>query len=179
MKRLKNREILDWGIVIFYTCLIYITLPVMPGLWYKFVQRAGNFADYLAAVTLAVFGLAIIFYLFVKEKGIRNFVWLGVLALAYAFGLSRLKLSIERIHFVEYGLLSIFVFRALRHHLKNKSAYVWSGIAVFCFGFLDEGIQYMLPTRVYDTRDVIVNGIAGILGLLLIGLCIQPQSGHM
>lgn len=147
----------------------------MPGLWKRFQACAGDFANYVAAVVLALFGIFIVFYLIAKRKAIRNFVWLIILASAYTWGLSRLELPIERIHFIEYGLLSILIFRALRHNLRDKSIYVWSGIAVFCLGLLDEGIQYLLPNRVYDTRDVIVNGIAGILGLLLIGLCFQPR----
>lgn len=147
----------------------------MPGLWEKFVGKVGNFADYSAALILAVFGLFIIFYLIAKQKNIRSFIWLVVLTLIYALGLNRLKLPIERIHFIEYGLLAIFVFRALRHNVRNKSIYLWSGIIVFCLGLLDEGIQYILPNRVYDTRDVIVNGIAGILGLLVLDLVFKPK----
>ena len=179
LKKQEAKKIGDWAIVLSYTLLIYISLPLMPGLWGKFTRYAGNFADYVAAVILAVFGIIIIFYLISKQKDIRNFVWLAILAFAYAWGLSRLKLPIERIHFIEYGLLSIFVFRALRHNIRDKSIYLWSGISVFCLGFLDEGIQYVLPNRVYETRDVIVNGIAGVLGLFLIGLCFQPKLENL
>lgn len=178
MKKRQIKKIRDWGIVFLYTLLIYITLPVAPGLWGRFTKVAGNFANYFAASILALFGLFIIFYLIAKQKAIRNFIWLLILAAAYSFGLSKLKLPIERIHFVEYGLLAALVFRALRHHIRGNAIYVWSGVAVFCLGLLDEGVQYILPTRVYDTRDVIVNGIAGILGLLLIRLCLQPELEH-
>ena len=78
-------------------------------------------------------------------------------------------------HFIEYGLLGFLVFRALRHNISDKSIYLCSGIIVFCLGFLDEGIQYVLPNRVYQISDVIVNGISGVLALLIIGLCFQPE----
>ena len=165
----------DRKIAFLYILFIYISLPVMPGLWEGFVSKVGSFADYTAAVILVIFGSFIVFYLISKQKDIRSFIWLAILACVYAFGLSRLKLPIERVHFVEYGILSILLFRALRHHIKNKSIYLWSGIAVFSLGLIDEGIQYLLPNRVFETRDVIVNGVAGILGLLLIGLCFQPK----
>ncbi len=169
------KKIRDWGIVLFYILFIYVSLPFMPGLWEGFVRKVGSFADYTAAIILVIFGGFIVFYLISKQKDIRSFIWLAMLACVYAFGLSRLKLSIERIHFIEYGILSIFLFRVLRHSIKNKSIYLWSGVAVFGLGLIDEGIQYLLPNRVFDTRDVIVNGLAGILGLLLIGLCFQPE----
>lgn len=175
MKKPQVKKVRDWSVVTFYTLFIYITLPVMPGLWNRFSRVAGNFANYLAAFILGLIGLLIALYLIIKQKDIRNFIWLAILACAYVLGLNRLKLPIERLHFIEYGLLGLLIFRALRHKIRNKSIYLWSGIAVFCLGFLDEGIQYLLPNRVYQTRDVMVNGLAGVLGLLLIGLCFQPK----
>ncbi|MBZ9578193.1 VanZ family protein [Patescibacteria group bacterium] len=179
MKRYKTEKIRDWAIVFSYALLIYISLPMMPGLWEKFTRYTGNFADYVAPFILGFIGLSVIYYLISRQKGIRSFIWLLILASAYAWGLSRLELSIERVHFLEYGLLSLFVFRALRHNIRDKSIYLWSGIAVFCLGFLDEGIQYILPNRVYETKDVIINGFAGILGLFLIGLCFQPKLENL
>ena len=175
MKRHKTEKIRDRAIVLSYILLIYISLPFMPKLWGRFARCAGNFTNYFAAFVLGLIGLFIVFYLISKRKGTHNFIWLAVLAFVYAWGLSRLELPIERIHFIEYGLLSLFVFRALRHNIKDTSLYLWSGIIVFCLGFLDEGIQYVLPNRVYQISDVVVNGVAGILGLLLIGLCFQPN----
>ena len=147
----------------------------MPSVWGEFTRRLGNLADYFAALILGLAGIALIFYLRAQRKTMINFIWLAILASFYVLALSRLQLSIEKIHFVEYGLLSLLVFRALRHNIMNRSLYFWSGLIVFCLGWLDEGIQYALPNRVYDTRDVIVNGLAGILGLLIIGLCLQPR----
>jgi len=165
----------DYWFAVSYILLIYISLPLMPDLWIRLTKYAGSFTNWFAAFVLLLFGLFIIFYLLTQQKGVRNFVWLGVLSLCYAWGLSRLELAVERVHFVEYGLLSVFIFRALRHKIKGKLIYFWTGSSVFCLGWLDEAIQYILPNRVYDTRDVIVNGVAGILGLLLIGLCFQPE----
>ena len=175
LEKQRVKKIRDRGIVVSYTLLIYISLPVMPGLWGRFARYAGNFTNYFAAFVLGLIGLFIVFYLISKRKGTHNFIWLAVLAFVYAWGLSRLELPIERIHFIEYGLLGLLVFRALRHNIKDTSLYLWSGIIVFCLGFLDEGIQYVLPNRVYQISDVVVNGVAGILGLLLIGLCFQPN----
>lgn len=175
LKKQRIKKIKDWGILFFYTLFLYISLPFMPGLWGRFTQKVGNFADYFAAFILGLIGLFIIFYLISRQKDIHNFVWLAILAFAYAVALRSLKLPVERVHFVEYGLLSVFVFRALRHDIKNKSVYFCSGVIVFCLGFLDEGIQYLLPNRVYNTRDVVVNGVAGILALFLIRLCLRPQ----
>lgn len=177
LRKQKIRKIRDRWLVISYTLLIYITLPVSPRLWERFTGYAGNFADYVTAVILGLAGLLIVFYLISKRKSIRAFIWLATIASAYAWGLKNLDLSIERIHFIEYGLLAVLVFRALRHHIRDKSIYLCSGFAVFWLGFLDEGIQYILPNRVFELKDVIVNGAAGALGVLLIAFCFQPELG--
>lgn len=165
----------DRLIALLYILFLYGSLPIMPGLWERFQAFAGDFANYVAYVILLALGLCITEYLIVKQKGFQSFIWLVVLVSLYILGLNKIELAIERMHFIEYGLLSILMFRALRHNLKDKSIYLWSGIIVFCLGFLDEGIQYILPNRVYDSRDVIVNGLAGVLGLLLIRFVLRPK----
>jgi uncharacterized membrane protein YccC len=147
----------------------------MPKLWERFIQRLGIFANYFAAFILSFSGALIVLYLIVNRKSFYNFFWLIILALIYIWGLNSLKLPIEKMHFVEYGLLSVLLFRALRYNMRGKSIYLNSGIAVFCLGLLDEGIQYILPNRVYEVKDVIINTIAGMLGLFVIGLCFQPK----
>ena len=178
MKEMKAEKIRDWCVLIFYTLFIYISLPFMPRLWANFRRYAGGFTDYFAAFILGLIAILIISYLIATRKDIRSFIWLAILIFVYGFALSRLELPVERVHFIEYGILSFMVFRALRHDIKGINIYLWSAIIVFCLGFIDEGIQYILPSRVYDTRDVVVNGIAGILGLLTVGLCLQPKLGN-
>lgn len=173
----KIEKLRDARIVFLYTLLIYLSLPVMPGLWKRFASYTGNFADYVTAVILGLVGLVIVFYLISKRKSIRAFIWLITIASAYIWGLGKLELSIEKIHFIEYGLLAHLVFRALRHHIRHKSVYLCSGMTVFCLGFLDEGIQYLLPNRVFELKDVLLNGAGGTLAVLLIALCLQPELG--
>jgi glycopeptide antibiotics resistance protein len=47
---------------------------------------------------------------------------------------------------------------------------------VFAFGAVDEVIQWILPNRVFDIRDIIINGIAGILVQLLIAMVISKKK---
>ena len=167
-------KIQDAAIAISFALLIYGSLPFAPGFWAKIAKITGVFSGYIAASILLLAVIAIALYLGIKKRGLVHFIWLAVLSVFYAAGLISLKLPIERIHFVEYGLLAFLVFRALRHYSGGKALYLYSGIAVFGVGFIDEAIQYILPNRVFDARDVIVNSAAGVLALLLIRLCFQP-----
>jgi uncharacterized membrane protein len=68
----------------------------------------------------------------------------------------------ERLHFVTFGLYG-FVTGAL---FQNRSLF-WSALSVLIFSGLDELYQWWLPDRVGDWRDVVMNALAGVVGLSL------------
>lgn len=174
----KFRRVRDWTIVCGYTSFIYATLAVMPGVWKWLTQRIGRPIDYSAPILLMAAGALILWYLiFVRrDKNIFTYVWLVIIACLYIYVLKKGRLPIENIHFFEYGLLSYLVFRALRNDIKSRLIYLWTFLIVFCLGFLDEGIQFILPTRVYEFRDVMMNGTAGLLGLAVVAFVIKART---
>jgi len=82
----------------------------------------------------------------------------------------------EQVYFIEYGILSALVYVALSHGVKSKSIYIISAIIVFTFGTIDEIIQWVLPNRCFNIRDLVMNGIAGILVQLLIAMVINKRK---
>jgi len=108
-------------------------------------------------------------------------VWLALVAIAagYAVLLSRFELPEERLHFLEYGVIGGLVFAALVERQKNRwdesgesqsrRAPVWPAVGAFVItgiaGWIDEGIQEILPNRFYDLRDVAMNAAAGALAV--------------
>ena len=85
------------------------------------------------------------------------------------------KFPAERLHLVEYGLLAYLLYRALRLYLPSGKAYIFGFLIASGFGFLDELIQYILPNRVFETRDVMTNVLAAGLGLLALRIIINPD----
>jgi hypothetical protein len=168
----RAKIIRDWAVVICYTALIYSTLSLTPNLWNWLRGCIGGFIEYLPAILLAIAGALILFYLIFryKNKCVLRFACLILVGLAYVFGLQRVPLSIEKIHFIEYGLLSLFVFKALRHSFTDTAVYILTVFIVFCIGWMDEMIQYFLPNRVYDFKDVLLNGFSSALGLCVVRL---------
>lgn len=78
------------------------------------------------------------------------------------------QLPEERIHVIEYGLLGWLITWSISKS-KQKISYnrIFIGITLgWSIGFLDEIVQYILPNRVYDIRDVILNGLSATIGLL-------------
>lgn len=69
----------------------------------------------------------------------------------------------ERSHLIEYSVLAIFIHRALkeRSHQTGRISKpaLFAFIITFLIGVLDEGIQIILPNRVFDPVDILFNGI--------------------
>ena len=71
------------------------------------------------------------------------------------------------IHFWEYGLLAFLLYRAIQtvnKEDKTKSLF-FSGIIAISYGFLDEFLQYFIPSRTGSIIDGIIN-MAGIIFVL-------------
>jgi hypothetical protein len=82
--------------------------------------------------------------------------------------------SVEYFHFVEYGLIAVLYYRAWRTRL-DLSAVVLPVLATFVVGIADEAVQWFIPARVGELRDVWLNGVAIGCGLLF-GIGFEPPS---
>ncbi|HEX5760944.1 MAG TPA: VanZ family protein [Thermoanaerobaculia bacterium] len=109
---------------------------------------------------------------------------LGGLALALVllgvqvvgFGTGNLQVdAVERIHFLEYGGLGLLFYRAFRRH-ADASVLPLSVLAVALVGIVDEVVQWWVPVRTGDVRDVALNAYAGLCGLLF-GVALDPPRG--
>ena len=95
-------------------------------------------------------------------------VALGVTAV-YLMAWIRIHRWEERTHLFEYGLVAILIYQALTERLRHdRRVLVPAALAVAVtalLGWLDEGIQALLPNRVYDLRDVGFNALAGLMAI--------------
>jgi VanZ family protein len=88
----------------------------------------------------------------------------------------RLERFEERIHLLEYGLLGAVLYHAFVLHAQRAGPGRWRWPALGAFvlattlGWLDEGIQHLLPNRYYDLRDVGLNALAAGMAILLVAL---------
>jgi hypothetical protein len=73
--------------------------------------------------------------------------------------------AVERFHFVEYGLVTLLFYRAWRP-LDDGSVFVLPVLAGLLVGTLEEWLQWFIPGRVGDMRDIFLNGAAIVCGLL-------------
>ena len=71
----------------------------------------------------------------------------------------------EHVHFIQYGLLGLLVFRVYK--ISSFKILLASGLFIMSVGLVDEIIQWFLPNRYGDMRDVVMNSLGGISGLWL------------
>jgi VanZ family protein len=80
--------------------------------------------------------------------------------------------AVERVHFVEFGLIAWLFQRAWRDR-PDASALLAPFLAASIAGIADEAYQWFLPARVGELADVALNGVAIGCGLL-IGWALSP-----
>ena len=72
-------------------------------------------------------------------------------------------LPLERVHFIKFSLLAIFIFASglLNSPNRNFLAAVGCGALI---GVSDEVLQLFVPNRFFDWRDILMNCLAALLG---------------
>ncbi|MBN1223057.1 MAG: VanZ family protein [Candidatus Aminicenantes bacterium] len=177
--QIKKEAATSWIWVVLCALAIFFTVPL-----------AGSIRDYVAShIGRSFFGIAVlmaaggtflgilyVLYVRLKIRTIANYVWLTFVSSAYVFFTIKLWESPEEaVHFIEYGLLGFFLFRAFRHHIEDNSLYP----AAFFFGALvgifDEIFQWIIPGRYWDIRDVGLNALSSGLIQILIWKGLDPK----
>jgi len=88
-------------------------------------------------------------------------------ALAYGATLLRMENPVERTHLIEYGIVAALLHQALQERARNggsvPSPAALTVVGTALLGLIDEGIQAVLPSRVFDWADVFFNALAGFM----------------
>lgn len=151
-----------------WVLLIYSTLPI--------VRPISNFLIKNTPYNLLVNGFLVFSFLLILVLVFRNmtiklkstYALLALIIVLYIFSLMYIKITDERIHLLQYGVLSAFIFNALRCNFKNTVSYVLAIVLTFLIGWGDELIQGILPNRFYEIHDVLINLYSGVLGLFFV-----------
>ena len=175
----KSKRISDWLQVLSLIVLICLTIPYTPLLWKPLSADQKSLIITGIYALAFLLGLFILIYLFFcrKERRVLPYLWLFTVALLYLQALNSLKeFPIEKFHLIEYGVLGILTFKALKNDIKDLSVYILSGLVILYIGIFDETIQWFTPNRVGAIEDVWLNIKSGILSLMLIGLVLRPRE---
>lgn len=179
IKIFDNWDLKAWLWVSSYTLVIFFSIPFVREIQ-KLIYRTSsrNLFTY-SVISVVCCGLAILLYLFVvkfKIKKISQYMWLFICAGLYIYFTIRLrKMPEEEIHLIEYGLLSYFVFKALSHRVHDWTVYITTILIVSFVGTMDEFLQWIMPGRYWDFKDVGTNIVGGLVLQLTIWKGIKPD----
>jgi hypothetical protein len=162
---------------------IVLVSPFM-GQLQSFLRRSLSTRAYVLLFgvgVLAAVGAAILFAFFrIRERRGARFALL-VVALIFGGGYMWLNgtpyaevNAVERVHFVEYGLIAFLFYRAFRG-AGDVSIVVVPLLLAFMVGTCDEWLQWFIPVRVGEAHDVFLN-LASIACGLVFALALQPPE---
>jgi VanZ family protein len=156
--------------------------------WVRFVSEWLRARGWLTAVMIGIFVVAALAVLAAyavsaararsRPRPLELFVLAFFAALYAAAVLPLMGRPEEALHFVQYGAVGGFAYAALAERRRRLAAEGTAGwlaapaaaetaafLATAAAGWIDEGIQHLLPNRYYDLRDVAFNAAAGALAI--------------
>ena len=159
----KNRL---WTLIIIYVLFIYVSLPFFPA--FISVLRSLISKELLNLLSLVLsisFFLLLSVWIYNKKYKAKQFLLIISPLLLLTYLSLSLDVWVERIHFIEYAVLGLLISRAV--DVRTLLGIIYSGCLITLFGAVDEIIQWFLPNRVGDMRDVTMNSFGGLSGLWL------------
>ena len=161
----RERNLWLWAAVVVAT--IYSTVGLAQTLAWMLEEHSILDAVY-------VFGLLLIIAMIATQafrtrpSGTGVIVALGVAAV-YVLLFVRLTLPAERTHLMEYGVVGVLLYEALSERARQgRRVPLPALLAIAATGTLglgDECLQLLIPSRVFDLRDVVVNVLAGAMAV--------------
>jgi len=117
------------------------------------------------AVFLIGFVLSLLFTILRNKEHKRGSkTWLLLVTLIFiGYAIYLKKNPEEAFHFVQYGFLSILIFRALSNQIQDWTLYFTAAIIGGLIGIIDESIQWLTPGRFWGLRDIWINFFAAAL----------------
>ncbi len=175
----RERRLWFWALAV--TVAIYSTLGLAGTLAEVLRERdllGVAFGVGFLLVLAAIVGSAL------KRRPGRREIWVG-LGVATVYGMVVVRMGIapaERTHLFEYGLVAVLIHQALTERLQHgrrvPAPAALAIAATALLGWVDEGIQSILPNRVYDLRDVGVNALAGLMAIAATLILARAQRRH-
>ena len=169
-----------------YLLCIYTTLGIARPIA-EYLRSTGILLPTIIALFGGCLPLALFWrYRMISQKKFLLRILLIITLLCCAFLIS--ALPEERLHFLTYGLggwlicwsleaTPVFLNTPQKDKFQHRIL-IWliPCLLVWLAGGVDELIQWWLPNRVFDIRDIIFNGTAGMVGVALFGTGRQESA---
>jgi len=168
----RNQSFIDAVMAGGYVCLLWGSAAFVPRLW-SVIERNLSWHSHVPYLIAGFFCGGLLYAL---PKTIFRLVGYACLMGFFFYAMSWLHRPAERIHFIEYGLLSFFLYRYFRHSIKGYPRYGATLLGAMVVGVLDELLQGLLPNRFYDLQDIGINLLSSGLGLGIYGTFLTSET---
>lgn len=161
----RERRLWLWTLVV--VTAIYASLGLTQDLAGALRER--GFIGPAFILGMVLMAAAILLQASKRRPGGREIgVAFGVVAV-YLIAFLRMATPEERTRLVEYSVVALFIYEALAERAGQGRRVRWPALLAVLgtagLGWLDEGIQALLPGRFYDLRDVGFNALAALMAV--------------
>lgn len=170
-------ELRSWIWVGLAVLVIFATIPLARELRDAVDATVGREVFLYLGLVLAA-AVALVAFSSLRRRALPPDAYyaLGLVLLALVAMIYRLRdIPEEALHVAEYALLGLLVYRALTHRIRDYSIYPVACLLVAMIGVVDEYIQWVVPSRYYDLRDILVNAAAGALSQIGVATGLRPR----
>jgi hypothetical protein len=155
-----------------WIALIYTSIPFVRQMREAFAARWP--AELIGVgVIVAAVGALVVSVIRLRRRTPRpntaDLLWLSAVTLTAVVWTVRLMgRPEEAVHFVEYGVLGLLLYRALATRITDVTVFLSATLIGLLVGTVDELIQWLVPGRFWDFRDIVLNG--GAVALVQIAI---------
>ena len=172
-----EREWRSWCYACIWSLLILMTVPIARVIQAYISEHWGR--DFFLYSVIFIMVLLLITSLLLttgkRTATTMNRAWLvSIAAVFIAYTIQLRSNPEEAVHFVQYGILSILVYRALTHRITDYGIYFIALLLTTTVGIIDETLQWLTPNRVWGLKDILHNTLAAALALLGVAMGLSP-----
>jgi len=159
-----------WAWLVLYVSLVYASSPFTPALALALEANASGRVLLTVVPLLAVVAVVPVAVRLghARRGGLPVVPLLAIAGLYAALWSGLCRGAVEGVHISQYGFMSLLVLRALRDMVSVPIAYVGGVLLTVAASWGNELIQSMLPNRVYDLRDVALDGLSALLAMMVV-----------
>lgn len=176
MKSIKEKTIPL--LTVLYTLFLICSIPYIRLFQdYMTTNNLKYMYDYvLYFLVFLIAGFILLNSLYRRMFSLKNIFHYGLTIILFGVGLSLVGETVERVHFLQYGIVVFLFFYSIKEYFPDLNAYLLTFSFSFALSILDEGIQWWVPSRTGEFRDIVINVIAILLSLTCIAFLWKPQS---
>lgn len=161
---------------------IFATLGQVPAIASALAELGS--LDQMFFNTFVVLVVTMVFVGFLQRPGWREIAVGAAVVTVYAMAFLRFGAPAERTHLFEFGVIAVLIYLALLERQANGVPVRAPGWIAFgsaaSLGWIDEGVQAILPNRFFDPVDLAFN-TAAALGAVLSVMALRwarSRRGH-